>query len=232
MRARGLSFCVGLLCASSLGCSTVTRLAAGPTMTPETSREAFAAGAGISANTGLGVTSEDGTRTTGLEIGMRGNFTGRSQIVAFGEGAYLTKNLGKRAVFLVDGGLHLAFERYDDRLLVGFGPYAGMGIGVDISSREYFSPGVILDENRRERTLLTFGPTLEVDARFSRPSASPFFGFQIGLAWLNEHLPHETTPRPPTPPQGPRGTPRPGEPEVSPAPPSPAKPPPPKDIQL
>lgn len=216
------------------GCSSVGRLSAGPTFTPETSREPLAAGVGLRASKGVGL-NEDDSFSMGLELGLRANFTARSQVVALGEGAYFTRSLGKRSLILVDGGLHLAFERYDDRLLVGAGPYASMAVGFELASREYFSPGVLLDDNRRERTLLTLGPSVELDARFSRPSAIPFFGLQVGLAWSSEHLPSDSSkprdPRlPPAPPNAPSApaTSVPADPPL----PAPPPPPPPTDVRL
>ena len=62
---------------------------------------------------------------------------------------------------------------FDDRLLVGGGPFASVAGGYILRSREYFSPGIILDETRRERTLLTFGPAIELDV-FGADDAADF----------------------------------------------------------
>lgn len=222
------------------------RVAAGPTISPSTSREPLAVGAGFVATSGFGYTSADELRTTGVETSLRANFTGRSQNVAFGSGVYFTRGFGARGAFFVDGGLHLSFERYDESLLVGVGPYAALGLAVAVDQQERTTRGFFSNDVHVARTLVTFGPSMELDARFTRPSSIPFFGFQIGVMWSDENkgpqkneVPQPDVPQPAPWLDGPPPRALAPEPMPPPAPPStppprspPALPPRPGDIQL
>lgn len=189
------------------GCSTITELQAGPVVSIAKNEDPTG-GAAVAAQAGLGFSSGSATDTFGLEGALRAKVTKASQNLAFGEGFFIAGKYGG-GVGLLHGGVHLAFERFDDKLLVGGGPYASIAGGFILNEREYYSPG-IFGETRRERALITFGPTLEVDARFSRPSVLTFVGLAIGVAWVDEHV-HA------------------GRPEAPPAPSPPAKPLPPPD---
>jgi hypothetical protein len=192
------------------GCTSFARLSAGPTLMPATSTEPVSAGVGVMAQRGFGAPTDDGRGAVGVAGGLRGNFTGRSQALALGEGFFLAHDVGRSGMLFVDGGLHFALERYDERMLVGLGPYASAFYGVDLERHDSFSPGRFFDEYRRERVILTFGPFAELDARLTRPSVAPFFGVQIGLMWWNGHISNEeathAAPAPPTfaPPARPR----------------------------
>jgi hypothetical protein len=171
-----------LLC----GCSTLTELSVGPAAGVSKGEDPTF-GVAADGRIGLGFSPGSATDTFGVEGVLRGKAATRSQSLGFGEGVYVASSFGK-GVGLARGGLHLVFERFDERLLVGGGPYASLSGGYIVQQRDYFSPGIVLDETRRERTLLTFGPAIELDARFSRPSVLTFIGFNIGLAWTDESV--------------------------------------------
>lgn len=204
------------------GCTSFGRVSAGPTLMPATSTEPVSAGVGVMAQRGFGAPTDDGRGAVGVSGGLRGNFTGRSQALALGEGFFLAHDVGRSGMLFVDGGLHFALERYDERMLVGLGPYASAFYGVDLERHDRFEPGRFFDEHRRERVILTFGPFAELDARLTRPSVAPFFGVQIGLMWWNGHISaEEATHVEPTPPPPPPSTrPRTKEPPKPNAPPS------------
>jgi hypothetical protein len=61
--------------------------------------------------------------------------------------------------------------------------------GIALDDDVYFVPGELFSHWRRDRTLLTFGPIAEIDARFSRPSAVAFVGVGVGIAWASEVVP-------------------------------------------
>ncbi len=216
------------------------RVAAGPTISPSTSREPLAVGAGFVATSGFGYTSADELRTTGVETSLRANFTGRSQNVAFGSGVYFTRAFGARGAVFVDGGLHLSFERYDDSLLVGVGPYAAIGLAVAVAQQERTTRGFFSNDVHVARTLVTFGPSMELDARFTRPSSIPFFGFQIGVMWSDENKGPQKNevPAPDLPPLTPSQPDELPAPPTAPTPPThhprppPTPPPRPGDIQI
>ncbi len=158
------------------GCTSFARVSAGPTLMPATKAEPVSAGVGVMAQRGFGAPTDDGRGAVGVSGGLRGNFTGRSQALALGEGFFLAHDVGRSGMLFVDGGLHFALERYDERMLVGLGPYASAFYGVDLERHDRFEPGRFFDEHRRERVILTFGPFAELDARLTRPSVAPFFG--------------------------------------------------------
>ena len=143
------------------GCTSFARVSAGPTMMPATKSEPVSGGVGIMAQRGFGAPTDDGRGAFGVAGGLRGNFTGRSQTLALGEGFFLAHDVGRSGMLFVDGGLHLGFERYDDRVLVGLGPYASAFYGVDLERHDRFEPGRFFDEYRRERVIFTVGPFAE-----------------------------------------------------------------------
>jgi hypothetical protein len=198
MQRRTLTFTAG--CALiACGCSTLQQVSAGPVVGVGKDPESTG-GVAVAASTGVSFSSE-ATDAVGVEIGVKGKITKSSQNMALGEGLFITGRTGK-ALAIFRSGLHFVFERFDDTLLVGGGPYGSVEAGYIFGSREYYSPGQIYNEWRAERTILTLGPAVELDARFSRPSVLTFIGINIGIAWADEHI--EPPPRATPPPLGPR----------------------------
>ena len=199
--------------AMTCGCSTLTEVNAGPVVGLSKNDDP-AGGVAANAHAGLGVSTDDAVETLGVDVVVRGKITKTSQQLAFGEGVFLSGKAGKLVTIVRVGG-HLAFERFDDRLLVGGGPSGSLEGGFILGTREYFSPGLFIDETRRERTLLTFGPSIELDARFTRPTTLAFIGFTIGVAWANDHVvaghvPDRPAEQPATQPTQPTAPPAPG----------------------
>lgn len=182
-RASGIAASLALA-----GCSTLVEVNAGPVVALPTRDDASFGGA-ASLHSGIGSSSEGARRTVGVDVNAKLKATSVTQQIAFGQGFYYAAGPA-----LMRAGLHLAFERYDEKLLVGGGPYAALLGAIPLDSREYFVPGGMFAHARRDRTLLTLGPTAEIDARFSRPSAVTFVGLAVGIAWASEVL--ENKPQP------------------------------------
>jgi hypothetical protein len=173
-------------CTAMTACSTMSEITAAPAVALPT-RENASPGAAVEAHAGLGFSNRDAIDTAGVDLSAKAKVTPVTQNLAFGEGFYLASKWGA-GVGMFRAGLHLVFERYDQKVIVGGGPYGSLSGGFVLTSREYDSPGIMINERRRERMLLTVGPTIELDARFSRPSAVTFIGLAIGLAWADEGL--------------------------------------------
>ncbi len=167
------------------GCSTYNEVNGGPVVAVP-ANEGASVGGGVALHGGIGASSPGVTATFGMDASAKLKATADTQNVAFGDGFFLTRMVGKGGALTVRGGLHLVFERFDEKLLVGGGPFGALMGGVPLESDEYFVPGSFFPHTRRDRTLLTFGPIAELDARFSRPSAVPFLGLAIGIAWTSE----------------------------------------------
>lgn len=189
------------------GCATFNEVNAGPVVALPTSEDASGGGA-VALHGGIGTSSEGATTSVGMDPNAKLKATRDTQNIAFGDGFFLTRAIGSGGAGTVRAGLHLVFERYDEKLLVGGGPYAAVMGGIALESREYFVPGQFFAHTRRDRTLFTFGPAAELDARFSRPSSVAFLGIAVGIAWASEvvstgpNLPIQSPPPPfrnPTP---------------------------------
>lgn len=175
-----------ILASSALaGCSTWSEVNAGPVVAWPTKGDASVGGS-VALHGGIGSSSEGATSTLGMDANAKLKATADTQHFALGDGFLLTHLVGRGGALTVRGGLHLVFERFDEKLLVGAGPYAALMGGIPLESQEYFVPGQLFAHTRRDRTLLTFGPAAEIDARFSRPTAVAFLGIAVGIAWGSE----------------------------------------------
>lgn len=182
-----LASVVSVACA---GCSTLSEVSAGPTVALGNATEPASPGVAFDLRQGLGGASAEGERVSqlGLDVGLKGKVTSRSQSLSFADGFYWSRSFGK-GVGLVRGGAMLGLERYDDRALLDIGLYGGFSGGYTIAERTHTDRGFFGGE-RRERTYLTFGPTVDLSARFSRPSGIAFLGLSIGLVFTDELLPY------------------------------------------
>lgn len=167
------------------GCATMSELNAGPVVALPTKEDASLGGS-FAAHAAIGSSNEQTNAMTGYDVSLRGKFTGSTQHLAFGDGLLFARAIGSKGEVILRGGLSLVFERFDENLLVGGGPYAMLAGGIALDDDVYFVPGQIFSHWRRDRTLLTFGPMAEIDARFSRPSSVAFVGLSIGIAWASE----------------------------------------------
>ena len=163
----------------------MTEINAGPVVALPTKEDASVGGA-FALHAAVGSSNEHTNAMTGTDASLRGKFTASTQHLAFGDGLLYARGIGAKGEVIVRGGLSLAFERFDDALLVGVGPYLMFAGGFELAQDVYYVPGQIFAHWRRDRTLLTFGPMAELDARLSRPTAIGFVGFGVGIAWASE----------------------------------------------
>lgn len=170
---------------ASASCSAWTEISGGPIVALPT-RRAASPGGSLEVHGGLGTSAPHGVSTLGVDANAKMRATPATQHLAFGEGFFYTHTIGRSGAATARAGLHLVFERYDEKLLVGGGPYAQIMGGIAVDEDRYFVPGAIFAHTRRDRTLVTFGPTAEIDARFSRPTAVAILGLAVGIAWATE----------------------------------------------
>jgi hypothetical protein len=184
------------------GCATLTEVNAGPVVALPTKEDASVGGA-VALHSAIGASKKTTGSMLGVDVNAKLKAKGSTQQIAFGNGFLFARGIGRQGEVLLRTGLHLAFERFDEKLLVGGGPYVGLMGGFTLDEDVYYVPGDFLAHWRRDRTLLTFGPIAEIDARFSRPSAVAFVGIGFGIAWASEVVappppmfPFEPQPRP------------------------------------
>jgi hypothetical protein len=167
------------------GCATMTEVNSGPVVALPTKEDASFGGA-VALHGALGTSNETTNAMTGLDLNAKAKVTAATQNIAFGSGLLFARPIGSKGEGLLRTGLHLVFERFDEELIVGGGPYAALMGGITLDEDVYYVPGHLFAHWRRDRTLLTFGPFAEIDARFSRPSAVAFAGIAFGIAWASE----------------------------------------------
>lgn len=205
------------------GCSTLSEVSLGPTVALGNSTERASPGLAFDVRQGLGGSSSQGERVSqfGLDVGLKGKVTSRSQSLAVADGFYWSRSFGK-GIGLVRGGAMLGLERYDERPLLDIGLFGGFSGGYALAEGTRTDRSIFGGE-RRERTYLTFGPTVDISARFSRPSGIAFLGLSIGLVFTDELLPNRRDDEPagPLPNRIPEA-PAPGSPTPSPTPSAPA----------
>jgi hypothetical protein len=178
-----------ILATTTTACTTVSELQVGPVVALPTKEDASFGGA-AAVHSALSPGDEArGRSIVGYDVNAKLKATSQTQHMAFGNGFLYARSIGASSEALMRGGLHLAFEHFDDKLIVGGGPYATLMGGIALDDTTYFVPGHIFSHWQRDRTLLTFGPITEIDARFSRPSAIVFVGIGFGIAWVSEVVP-------------------------------------------
>jgi hypothetical protein len=165
----------------------MSSLEGGPTIAFVARREPQV-GAQLEARAGIGWSNREALKTWGFEGSAMMKMTSATQNVALGNGVYFARSTkGGDTTAIVRGGLHLVFERYEEKPFVGAGPYAAITVGVPLASRDFQTTGLFAS-TWRERTLFTIGPAIEVDARFARATTVTFFGLALGIAWTEENL--------------------------------------------
>jgi hypothetical protein len=179
---------------AAVGCSTLTEVNAGPVVALPT-KEDPSIGGGVALHSALSGPDKEKNTLVGIDVNTKMKVTSETQHIAFGNGLLYARPVGRTGEVLFRTGLHLVFERFDEKLIVGGGPYTMLMGGVTLDESTYYVPGDMFAHTRRDRTLLTFGPMAEIDARFSRPSAVAFLGLGVGIAWASEVV--ETTEPPP-----------------------------------
>lgn len=179
---------VAVVAHAAMGCATMTEVNAGPVVALPTKEDASFGGA-AALHGALGSSNQTSASMVGLDVSTKAKVAASTQQIAFGSGLLYARGIGSKGEAILRSGLHLAFERFDEKLLVGGGPYAGLMGGIMLDEDVYYVPGDLFAHWRRDRTLLTFGPIAEIDARFSRTSAVAFVGIAFGIAWASEPVP-------------------------------------------
>jgi hypothetical protein len=163
-----------------VGCSQFGEIRGGPAVGLQKD-DLVSPGAEVDLGAGLGLATIP-TETAGIDLAFRGMVTSQSQHLAIAQGIFIAERYG-----LVRGGGQIVFEHFDNNLLVGMGGYGALEGLLVLSSRTHTVPGVFVrDKWILSKTLLTFGPTLELDARFTRGIPIAFYGFTVGLMWTDE----------------------------------------------
>jgi hypothetical protein len=170
------------------GCAVMSEVNAGPVVALPTKEDASLGGA-VAVHGALGTSNTTTGSLLGVDVNAKAKITASTQNLAWGNGFLFARPIGSKGEGILRSGLHLVFERFDEKLLVGGGPYASLSGGITLDEDVYFVPGQLFPHWRRDRTLLTFGPIAEIDARFSRPSAVAFVGIGFGIAWASEIVP-------------------------------------------
>jgi hypothetical protein len=179
---------VALFALAASGCATMTEVTAGPVVAVPTKEDPSIGGA-ATLHGAFGTSTPESRSMLGFDGHATLKVTERTQHVGFGDGFVYARSIGAKGEALARGGLQLVFERFDEKLIVGGGPYAALLGGLTLDEDIYFVPGQVFSHTRRDRTLFTFGPMAEIDARFSRSSAVAFLGLGFGIAWTSEIVP-------------------------------------------
>lgn len=183
---------VSLASLALAGCASLTEVNAGPVVALPTKEDPSVGGA-FTFHSAIGSSNTEARSMLGMDVRAAMKATAQTQHIGFGDGFLYARSFGSRGEGILRTGLQLVFERFDEKLIVGGGPYAMILGGVTLDEDVYFVPGQVFSHMRRDRTLLTFGPMAEIDARFSRSSAVAFLGIGIGIAWASERI---ATPEP------------------------------------
>lgn len=173
--------------AALTGCATLTEVNAGPVVAVPTKEQPSVGGA-FTLESALGGSNTEARSMVAMDVRATMKATAQTQHIGFGNGFLYARSIGAKGEAMMRAGLQLVFERFDEKLIVGGGPYAMLLGGFTLDEDVYFVPGQLFSHTRRDRTLLTFGPMAEIDARFSRSSAVAFLGIGIGIAWASERI--------------------------------------------
>jgi len=170
------------------GCSFLGHVAGGPLVGGDAAPGAPPSYGGlVEAHAGLGLSDRGATNTLGVDESVQVKIARGSQSLALGAGFYLAQGRSSAVVY-GRATPHLVFERAYDTFLVGGGAELEVGVMAAVSSREYRSPGLLLQEVRRERTLLTLSAAYQIDARFTRAVPFDFFALLVGVAWADDSV--------------------------------------------
>lgn len=172
------------------GCSSLVQASGAGVIGSE--RGAPLAGGGVSGHVGLGPRmpeSEDETNPvvdvpTPFAVDAMLRLTATNRFVSFGAGGgyLLVAEVARR---------HTGFARAlgvlacnaGSALLCGGGARAEVGVGLTVDETRRVNPGLFVEDEWRSRTLLTFTLFGEYTGTFSRPTAIPMLGFEVGCAW-------------------------------------------------
>lgn len=177
-----------LACAvSSIGCATLAEYQGGPALAMQREQRT-SPGIHLSGHMGMGLQPSNG-KTIGGEMTARMKFMTETQSLAVGPGIYAVRDWGGIAAIYRLGGTFF-FERYDDKLFVGVGPYGSAALALPHREEVANVGGFIA----KTKTFITFGPVIDVSARIARDAPVFFVGLAVGVAY------EESLTRPRTPP--------------------------------
>ena len=168
-----------------LGCSTIAQVSGGGALGAVNGQ--LWGGGGVSGHVGLGGRIQSGDLDVtnalmplGIDIMARVYGTSQYASFAYGEGYYLSTDLGKHTgVARVLGLLECNTGAV---LLCGGGVRGELVFGVTLAEEGRRVAGIFVEEKRRSRKLLTIGLFGEYAGYFTRNSELPVFGLEIGYA--------------------------------------------------
>jgi hypothetical protein len=173
MGLRSASLACAITC---VGCSTLFEYQGGPAVALHAGRDA-SPGVAVAGHMGIGPAPSSG-KAFGADTTARMKFTTSTQNLAVGEGIFVVRDWGDIAA-IYRLGAHVTFERFDDRLLVGAGPHGSVALAV-LHKESEVEVGALV---AKSKTFITFGPIIDVDARFTRQDRAIFFGLAVGVAF-------------------------------------------------
>ena len=166
-----------------LGCSTIAQVSGGGAVGAVNGQ--LWGGGGVSGHVGLGGRIQSGDLDVtnafmplGVDIMARVYGTSQYASFAYGEGYYLSTDLGKHTG--IARLLGLIECNTGEVLLCGFGARAELVFGVTLSEKLRTVPGIFVEEKRRARKLLTISLVGEYAGYVTRSGELPVFGLEIG----------------------------------------------------
>jgi hypothetical protein len=165
-----------------VGCTTVDRVASGPTFALPDER----ALAGFAAE-GHRAVSLDDAGAVSLDVGAVGRASRRQQRVGADAGVQLAgfPNFG---MYYARVGPRVSFERLDEHFFFVPGMAAEVGVGFELDERLAYTTLFGLSHERHLRSLLTLGVGIEYGLHFTRDDEA-FFAVLLGMAWTDEWQP-------------------------------------------
>jgi hypothetical protein len=183
---------IAVACATlALGCSAIGQVSAGGAVGAANGNPW--GGGGVSAHLGLGGRVQSGdldwtnsVMPVGVDVMARVYGTSQYASFAYGEGYYLSTDLGKHTG--IARLLGLLECNTGTVLLCGGGVRGELVFGIKLSEQSRKVPGLFVEEHRRARNLLTIGLFGEYAGYFTRNTELPVFGLEIGYAFEDDLL--------------------------------------------
>jgi hypothetical protein len=108
----------GLASIALAGCATLTEVNGGPVVAVPTKEDASVGGA-LALHGALGSSNAGSNTMLGIDVNAKMKVTAQTQHIAFGDGFLDARPIGAGGEMLLRAGLHLVFERFDEKVLVG-----------------------------------------------------------------------------------------------------------------
>jgi hypothetical protein len=165
-----------------VGCTTVDRVASGPTFALPDDRTL----AGFAAEGHRAVALDDAGAVS-LDMGAAGRASRREQRVG-ADGGVQFAGFPNFGMFYARVGPRVSFERLDETFFVVPGLAGEVGVGFELDERLAYTTVLGLGHERHLRSLLTLGAGLEYGLHFTRDDEA-FFAVLLGMAWTDEWTP-------------------------------------------